>query len=430
MNSVGRVGQLVGNGPCDRSPLDRARGDPEPVEGSQADAPLVGQDCILPTGSQIQNLRHHDRASRSRRPGRSRGRRRFLGLVAGGVVAAGAGGWLGARLLGGTGGPSHPAAKALHTTGGQAPAAPPASSPPPVVAKVTHAGAVGADSQVAPGVVRDMVDAAMSSLTGKKERAAAWASLFSPDDVVAIKVNCLAAPRASTHPEIADAIVAGLRAAGVPGESIIIYDRLNRELERAGFALNTGRGVRCFGSDVSGYDAEPIEAGSVGSCLSRIVSEMCTAIINVPLVKDHDLAGVTIALKNHFGSIHNPNKQHENRCCPQVADVNLFPALRAKQRLVIADALTITYDGGPAYKPNACAAYNGILAARDAVALDAVGLDIIERLRRRAGLPTLAQEGRHPDYIAVAADGDHNLGAADLSRIRRIDIGLGEGAQA
>jgi len=271
-----------------------------------------------------------------------------------------------------------------------------------------------------------MVDAAMARLTGKSDRAAAWASLFSRDDVVAIKVNCLAAPALSSHPEIVRAIIAGLRAAELAAENIIIYDRLTRELERGGFTPNTGRGVRCYGSDVSGYDAEPTEAGSVGSCLSRIVSESCTAIINLPVVKDHDVAGVTIALKNHFGSINNPNKQHENHCTPQVADVNLFPPLRAKQRLIIADALIVTYDGGPAYKPKTSARYESILAATDPVALDAVGLDIIEGLRRRAGLPTLAAEGREPKYIAVAADADHKLGVADLSRIRRIDVDLGK----
>jgi len=269
------------------------------------------------------------------------------------------------------------------------------------------------------------VDAAMSRLTGNTERAEAWGSLFSPDDVVAIKVNCLAAPRLATHPQVVDALIAGLRAAGVRDENIIIYDRLGRELERGGFAVNTGRGVRCFGSDAVGYDPQPTEAGSVGSCLSRIVSEFCTAIINVPLVKDHDLAGVSIALKNHFGSINNPNKQHDNGCCPQAADVNLFHAIRAKQRLVIADALTITYDGGPAYKPKTSSHYRSILASTDPVAVDAVGLDIIEGLRRHAALPSLAEEGRAPKYIAVAADAHHRLGVADLSRIRRVDVEMG-----
>jgi len=344
---------------------------------------------------------------------RPRGRRRFLALVAGGAAAAITGGIVGSRII--RGGASEPPAVSPSAAGASR------LTLPGSVVRVTHPRALDDSGRADAAVALDMIDAAMARLTGKAERAAAWSSLFTPDDVVAIKVNCLAAPALSTHPQIVEAIIAGLRAARVPDDNIIIYDRLTRELERAGFKSNTGRGVRCFGSDESGYDEEPSEAGTVGSCLSRIVSELCTAIVNVPLVKDHDVAGVSIALKNHFGSINNPNKQHENQCCPQVADVNLFEPIRSKQRLIIADALTVTYDGGPAFKPKTSAGYKSILAATDPVALDAVGHDIIEGLRRHAGIPTLAAEGRDPKYIAVAADGDHNLGIADPSRIRRID---------
>lgn len=350
---------------------------------------------------------------------RGRARRRFVGLAAAGLAAAATGGWLGSRALRG-GRPWQPrrrgdvgAAAALNLPG--------------VVVEATHPRAVDSGGRPDAAAIRAMLDGAMARLTGKPDAAAAWATLFSPDDVIAIKVNCLPAPPLATHPEIVTAIISGLRAAGVPDGNIIIYDRLTRELERAGFSPNTRSGVRCFGSDQSGYDAEPTEAGVVGCCLSRIVSEMCTAVINVPVVKDHDLAGISIALKNHFGSINNPNKQHQNHCCPQVADVNLLAPIRAKQRLVIADALIVTYDGGPAYKPAGSTRLKTILAATDPVALDAVGHDIIERLRRGAGLPTLAAEDRAPKYIAVAADGDHQLGVADISRIRQLNCDLAQG---
>ena len=47
-----------------------------------------------------------------------------------------------------------------------------------------------------------------------------------------------------------------------------------------------------------GYEPEPQFAGSVGTCFSKIVSHLCTAIINVPVLKDHDLAGISVAMKN------------------------------------------------------------------------------------------------------------------------------------
>lgn len=60
-------------------------------------------------------------------------------------------------------------------------------------------------------------------------------------------------------------------------------------------------GIQCFGTDElpgGGYEAEPQLSGSVGTCFSKIISRLCTAIINVPVLKDHDLAGISVAMKN------------------------------------------------------------------------------------------------------------------------------------
>ena len=69
------------------------------------------------------------------------------------------------------------------------------------------------------------------------------------------------------------------------------------------------------------------------------------------VLKDHDGAGVTIALKNMYGVIHNPNKYHPNGCNPYIADLNMLPEIRSRMRLTICDATTACYEGGPGYKP-------------------------------------------------------------------------------
>ncbi len=80
-----------------------------------------------------------------------------------------------------------------------------------------------------------LLDAAMQKLTEAPDPAAAWRKLFGPKDRVGIKVNALGL---STQPAVVDAIVAGLRQAGVPAQQIIIWDRLDAELAKAGFKLN------------------------------------------------------------------------------------------------------------------------------------------------------------------------------------------------
>jgi uncharacterized protein (DUF362 family) len=291
-----------------------------------------------------------------------------------------------------------------------------------VVVVVRSSRAIVSGRKINQSVVERMVEAGVMRLTGTSDPIQAWRRFFAPDDVIGLKVNCLGAPATRTHVEVTMAIAQAVQRSGMPAHNLIIYDRSTDELRRAGYPINTGSGLRCYGSDQRGYDAEPTTAGEVGSCFSRIVSEDCTALINIPLLKDHDVAGVSISLKNHFGSINNPNKLHLDHCCPYAADVNLAPVIRGKQRLVICDALEVIYDGGPTYRPATTSKYGALLMGTDPVAVDRVGWQIIEDLRARARLKPLRAVGREPRYITVAGDRQHRLGVSDPASIRRIEL--------
>jgi uncharacterized protein (DUF362 family) len=248
-----------------------------------------------------------------------------------------------------------------------------------------------------------MVNRSVAALTGIDDPDEAWHSLFAPSDVVGIKVNCLAGRGISTNPDLANAIAACLHDIGIPAERIIVWDRSNRDLRSAGFKTGSAAsGYRCFGTDEAGYGDKLYEQGSIGGLLSTILTSLSSAIINVPVLKDHGIAGVSMSMKNHFGSIHNPNKYHPNGGNPYIADLNSLPLIRSKQRLIICDCLNAQCNGGPAYDPRWNWREGSILAARDPVALDATGLAMIERKRAERGLPTLAEEKRYPAYIDTA----------------------------
>ncbi|MDZ7262842.1 MAG: DUF362 domain-containing protein [candidate division KSB1 bacterium] len=271
--------------------------------------------------------------------------------------------------------------------------------------------------------VGKLLDEALRSYYGITSLDQIWRKIVRPDDVVGIKVNCLAGKGISSSPELVAAIVEGVQRAGVRANRIVIWDRLADDLERAGFSINTGGGgVRCYGNDQAGYTNDIIMSGSIGSLLSRTVTDHCSAIINVPILKDHGIVGVTIALKNFFGAIHNPNKYHHNAGDPYIADVNLIPAIRNKVRITICDALTCQYEGGPPYMPQWSWNYNGLLVGQDMVALDHLGWQIIEEKRKEKGLPSLKEVGREPTYIATAADQDHRLGTNDPNKMEVIRI--------
>ena len=127
---------------------------------------------------------------------------------------------------------------------------------------------------------------------------------------------------------------------------------------------------------------------------------------------------------HNYGAIHNPNKYHSNGCSPFVADVNTHPAIKTKTRLNICDAARIQFHGGPGYKPKWTSDFGGILVSTDPVALDTVGAEQIEKLRKAGGLRTLSEEGRYPVYLSVASDGNHALGVSDRSRVDTINMEL------
>ena len=269
-------------------------------------------------------------------------------------------------------------------------------------------------------IASDVVKRGILSLTGKKKPEQAWGCLFKPNDVVGIKVNALGGRPIATCPEVVEAIVYGLKLAGIPEENIVVWDRLTREMRRAGYTINQSRnGVKCFGTDTK-YDRNPEMAGSIGSCFSSIISSYCTALINVPVLKDHDLAGVSLSLKNIYGAIHNPNKYHDNHCDPYIADLNTHPYIKDKLRLIVCDAMTLQYQGGPAYKPQHALDYRGLLFSLDPVAIDRIGATIIEEKRKEAGLPSLKEAGRDPTHVATAAK--KGLGASDRDNIEFVKL--------
>ncbi len=272
------------------------------------------------------------------------------------------------------------------------------------------------------GEVRKLLDAAVTAFGKKGDATAAWKSLFSPADVVGVKVNCLAGRGLSTNPESVAAIVEGLASAGIERQRIIIWDRTEHDLQSAGFSLSGLNGARVLATDSRGvgYEADIEFSGEVGSCFSRIISRMCTAIISVPVLKDHDLAGVSLGMKNFYGAIHNPNKYHDNNCSPFVADLSAHPFIRNKLRLVVCDGLIAQYHGGPAQRPQWAWPAATLLVGTDPVAIDRVGWEMIEEKRKEAGMQPLKEVGREPKYIEAAEK--IGLGTADIGKIFKIMI--------
>ena len=254
------------------------------------------------------------------------------------------------------------------------------------------------------GALRAMLEAGLMALSGESAAGKAVACYVRPGERVGLKINGLAGRNAATHVELVDELSALLGKASIAPHDQIAFDRFKRDLTASGFAAAArGDVYRCMGNDESGHEDELAQMPSSASRLSRVLTTHVDGVINLPILKQHMLSGLTGALKNNFGCIHNPNKMHLDKCDPYIAEVNAVPAIRDKQRLVIMDALRPVVDGGPSYQPGAGEVANALLFATDLVAIDTVGLGILEGLRNARGLPPLDKIGLSPTYLATAS---------------------------
>ncbi len=246
------------------------------------------------------------------------------------------------------------------------------------VVQAQHAGVWSGDSLEA-AALRQMLDASITALTGLNDAVEAWQSLFEPSERIAIKVNAFRNSRIWTHVPLVQAVTDSLQAAGVPAGQIVVFDFYTSELTEAGFAVNKdGPGVRCYGSD--GSHTRGWQVLGTSTPMSDVLLA-CDALINIPVLKSHMLAGMSFALKNHYGTIPNPQDFHSGRWINEgMIALNLLPPIRQRTRLIIGDALAACLRYKNSY-PYWSTDWKGdsILMSFDPVAHDAIGLDIFRQ---------------------------------------------------
>jgi len=289
---------------------------------------------------------------------------------------------------------------------------------------------------------REMVDKAIINLTGEKNFKDAWHKIFpelKEKEVIGLKVN-VTNHELPTHPEVAYAIADSLSEAGVKKKNILIWDKLDRSLKKAGFIINDGdNGYRCFGHDHNkiGFDKKvtvKIPSVDLELYLSKLLTEYSDYIINIPVLKNAmnpspgaSKAGVTISLKNAYGYIPlsdlifipandlNPatviEKMHAHNGNPQIAELNLHPQIKSKTKLVLCDALLGICDGGPFGPPQFV--NNQIIASCDLVALDTIALSIIDKKAQEMGKPQAQEFAGH-----IKAASELGLGNSELKNIK------------
>jgi hypothetical protein len=264
-----------------------------------------------------------------------------------------------------------------------------------------------------PGPVADMVNRAITNLTGQGTPSAAWRSLVSTQEIVGIKVFSEPGPNSGTRLAVVAAVVEGLLAAGLPSRQIIVWDKYQADLRAAGFLELANRyNVRVAGSAEAGYDeadyyATPLlgnlawgdfEFGERGegigrkSFVSRLVSRQMTKIINITPLMNHNKAGVSGNLYSlALGSVDNTARFESvpERLATAVPEIYALPAVGDRVVLNIVDALICQYEGEERSLLHYSTMLNQLRFSRDPVALDVLSLQELERQRQLASAPAV-----------------------------------------
>jgi hypothetical protein len=235
----------------------------------------------------------------------------------------------------------------------------------------------GADGQLDEKRVLALLDRAIASYTGHEKPVESWKRIVPVGKVIGLKINGLGGKGIATHRALVMAICERLQQAGVKPSEIIVWDRFARDIENCGMTINTDPSrIRVFGTDVSGYEEQSETWGTAKVNFSKILTRECAMVIGLPILKDHEGAGVTFAMKNMYGVVH-------------------------PERL---------------WQPNA------LIVGEDRVAVDHIAWQMIEKKRAEAGMKSLTAVNRPPSYIATAADAAHKLGTNDPQRIHLLEV--------
>jgi uncharacterized protein (DUF362 family) len=237
---------------------------------------------------------------------------------------------------------------------------------------------------------------------------------------VAIKVNTFNNSTIWTHAPLVKAVVTSLQEAGLPPDQIFIYDHLTM-FKEAGYEINEGGpGVQCF--EETNFTGQ----WKVTSSNVRLSSTLqdCDALINIPVLKSHMLAGLTFALKNHYGTVEYPSSLHYP-IEQAIAELNALSPIKDRTRLVIGDILeaNLSYSNSwPYWAPD----WKGdsLLMSFDPVAHDTVGMQIMERLQTENKV-TLSSFLRDKATAYLKAAAALNVGTNDPKHIETVEVKLG-----
>lgn len=240
---------------------------------------------------------------------------------------------------------------------------------------------LNADGSINSQILGEMLDQAVAKLLDKDTSIDVWKQLLNPEYVLGIKSNEWGP--LPTPPELEQAIKNRALDIGIPTENIDIDDR---------------------------------------NVLHSKVFQNSTALINVRPLRTHNWSGIGGCLKNYIMFVPKPYEYHDDSCA-DLAKLWELPLVKGKTCLNILVALTPQFHniGAHHFDKEHTWQYKGLLVGNDPVAVDSVGIQLLEAKRRLyfgEDKPILP-----PPHHVVYGEIRHKLGVCDTEKIELIRLG-------
>jgi hypothetical protein len=233
-------------------------------------------------------------------------------------------------------------------------------------------------------VIEEMLDEAVATLFATKDASSAWKKIIKTTDTVGIKTNSW--NYLPTGKAVESALKQRIMDAGVSGDRIGIDDK-----------------------DV----------------LRNPLFQNASVLINARPARTHYWAGMGGCIKNLIMFTPTPSAYHGDSCA-DLATLWDLPPVKNKVKLNILLVLTPLFHGiGPHhYSKEYVWPYRGILVSQDPVAVDSVGVRILQAKR----LQYFGEEKplQPPAHHIAYAESRHHLGVAGPDKIELIKLGWQE----
>ncbi|MEI9998501.1 MAG: DUF362 domain-containing protein [Verrucomicrobiota bacterium] len=159
------------------------------------------------------------------------------------------------------------------------------------------------------------------------------------------------------------------------------------------------------------------------SHFARMVTTICTKIVNVPVLTDNAYIGMDGCMGSlALASVDNNRRFQGDPTYgdPAICEILSNPFLRRKVVVHILDSMVAEYAGGPRFDPQFTRSLGAIYVSRDPVAIDSIVFNRLERFRAEDRQGRIDPIGHTASHIHSGVS--YNLGTDDPSRIQLLRI--------